>query len=43
MQRGINPLADGTCHHYRTGSAADKGKTQLGRRDTENKPNIAII
>lgn len=43
VQRGINLLADGTCHHDRTGNATDRKKTQLVRRDTENKPNIAII
>lgn len=43
VRRGINLLADGTCHHDRTGNATNRRKTQSVRRDTENTPNIAVI
>lgn len=43
VQRGINLLAEGMCHHDRTGSTSGRKKTQLVRRNTENEPNIAII
>lgn len=42
VQRGINLLADGTCHHDRTGKATNRKKAQLVRGDAENKPNIVI-
>lgn len=43
VQRGITLLADGTCHHDRTGNTTDRKNTLLVRIDTEKRPNIAII